>query len=96
MRTVFVGLWLALFVAGGVYADESTPESAAQEPSAQQQPEEPATEAQSIDAQATAEEAADADIREIEQGVSGAEKVKEFIPDKPLSADKAISLPSDI
>ena len=45
---------------------------------------------------AVSEEEADAEIREIEKGVSGADKVEEFVPEKPLSADKAIALPSDI
>lgn len=38
----------------------------------------------------------DAQISEIERDVSGADEVVEFVPKKPLSADKATSLPSDI
>ncbi len=38
----------------------------------------------------------DTQISEIERDVSGADEVEEFVPKKPLSADKAISLPSDI
>ncbi len=49
-----------------------------------------------IEPKSASEEEADADIRQIEQGVSGATEVKEFIPDKPLFADKAIALPSVI
>jgi len=46
---------------------------------------------------ASEEEAdADAEIRDIEKSVSGADDVEEFVPKKPLSADKAIALPSDI
>jgi hypothetical protein len=46
---------------------------------------------------ASEEEAdADAEILEIEKSVSGADDVEEFVPKKPLSADKAIALPSDI
>ena len=45
---------------------------------------------------AASEEEADAEIRDIEKSVSGADDVEEFVPKKPLSADKAIALPSDI
>jgi len=90
MRKYLPGLWLTAWVALGANADESTPgqaEEAAPESSA----------AKSSAAESPAiEEEADADIRQIEQGVSGETEVKEFIPDKPLSADKAIALPSDI
>ena len=45
---------------------------------------------------AASEADADAEIRDIEKSVSGADEVEEFVPKKPLSADKAIALPSDI
>jgi len=96
MRKYLLGLWLTAFVALGVNADESAPgqsEDPAPESSA---PESSAAESPEAEPPSATEEEADADIRQIEQGVSGATEVKEFIPDKPLSADKAIALPSDI
>ena len=42
------------------------------------------------------EKEVDAEILDIEKSVSGADDVEEFVPRKPLSADKAIALPSDI
>ncbi len=99
MRIVLLTLWLMAFIAPSVLADESTAVSSAQVDSAQVDSAQAQTEApESIEPESAAasEEKADADIRRIEQGVSGAEEVEEFIPDKPLSADKAISLPSDI
>jgi hypothetical protein len=99
MRIVLLTLWLMAFIAPSVLADESTAVSSAQVDAAQVDSAQAQTEApESIEPESAAasEEKADADIRRIEQGVSGAEEVEEFIPDKPLSADKAISLPSDI
>ncbi len=104
MRIVLLTLWLMAFIAPSVLADESTAVSSAQVDSAQvdsaqvdsAQAQTEAPESIEPESAAASEEKADADIRRIEQGVSGAEEVEEFIPDKPLSADKAISLPSDI
>ncbi len=91
MRTVIIGLWLWLVtaVAVGVPVDEP----AAGQPEAD---ESQVTESTVIESQAETEEQADADIRQIEAGVSGADDIEEFVPKKPLSADKAIALPSDI
>jgi hypothetical protein len=85
MRHVIYGLWFFVLLAVGASADEAIPAE-----------ELPATEPQAVESPASAEEDADAEIRQIEAEVSGAGEVKEFIPTKPLSADKAISLPSDI
>ena len=90
MRYLMIGLWLVMSIAVGVSADEVGADEvilAEELPGAEPQIVEPPT---------SAEEEADAAIRKIEEGVSGAGEVKEFIPTKPLSADKAIALPSDI
>jgi len=81
MRRVVFGLCLTGIIALGAMADEPVPDGA-KKPAA--------------GPEASSEEAADADIRRIEDSVSGKEEVKEFIPKRPLSADKAIALPSDI
>ncbi len=81
MRRILYGLCLAGIIAAGVMADEPAPGE-------QKTP--------AAGTEAATEEAADADIRRIEESVSGKEEVKEFIPKRPLSADKAIALPSDI
>jgi hypothetical protein len=81
MRYVMFGLWLAASLAVGADTDESTPGE---------------SEAQVAESQEIAEEEVDAEISRIEKGVSGEDDVKEFVPKKPLSADKAIALPSDI
>lgn len=86
MRYLMFAWWLAASVAFGAAADEPVPG----------QPEGQAAESQVAEPQDKAEEEADAEIRRIEEGVSGAGKVEEFVPKKPLSADKAIALPSDI
>jgi hypothetical protein len=85
MRYVIIGLWFVVLLAVGASADEAIPAE-----------ELPANEPQAGESPASAEEDADAEIRKIEADVSGAGEVKEFIPTKPLSADKAIALPSDI
>jgi hypothetical protein len=54
------------------------------------------TPAESVPSPVASEEDADAEILDIEKSVSGADDVEEFVPKKPLSADKAIALPSDI
>lgn len=81
MLRVMIGLWLAAAIAAGANADESV--------SGQQ--EESTSEPQEM-----VEEEVDAEIRRIEEDVSGEGEVEEFVPKKPLSADKAIALPSDI
>jgi hypothetical protein len=86
MRYAMFGLWLAVSIAVAANADESAPG----------QPEVKAAEPPVAESQETVEEEADAEIRQIEEGVSGAEDIEEFVPTKPLSADKAIALPSDI
>ncbi len=85
MRYAMIGLWFVVSLAVSASADETVPAE-----------ELPDTEPQVVESPASAEEEAAAEIREIEAGVSGAGEVKEFIPTKPLSADKAIALPSDI
>lgn len=80
MRSCCAWLVMAVFVAAA-HADEAARE-AAESPAAESE----LPSADDIDAQ----------IGEIERGVSGADEVEEFIPKKPLSADKATSLPSDI
>lgn len=86
MRTALFGLWVVASIALGANADEAT----------SGQPEVPAAEPPVAESQEMAEEEVDAEIRRIEEGVSGTEDIKEFVPTKPLSADKAIALPSDI
>jgi hypothetical protein len=81
MRCALIGVWLALSMAAGAQSNESATDEPGQQPAA------------SPDA---AEEEADAEILDIEKSVSGADDVEEFVPKKPLSADKAIALPSDI
>ncbi len=81
MRYAWIGVWLALSMAAGAQSNESATVEPGKQP------------AVSPDA---AEEEADAEILDIEKSVSGADDVEEFVPKKPLSADKAIALPSDI
>ena len=88
MRIAVIGLWFVTLLAVSATADESV---STQEASA-----DAAADPQSVESPPSAEEAADAEIRQIEEGVSDAKDVKEFTPTKPLSADKAIALPSDI
>jgi len=90
MRYLMIGLWFVMSLVVGVSADEAGPDAPilAEEL--------PGAEPQIVEPPASAEEEADAAIRKIEEDVSGAGEVKEFIPTKPLSADKAIALPSDI
>ncbi len=83
MRYAMLGLWLAIIVAVGANADE--PVSGVED-----------AELAEPESVVEKEAEADAEIRQIEEGVSGADEVKEFVPKKPLSADKAIALPSDI
>jgi len=85
MRYAMIGLWFIVLLAVGANADEAISEE-----------ENPAAEPQVVESPVSAEEEADAEIRKIEEDVSGAGEVKEFIPTKPLSADKGIALPSDI
>jgi hypothetical protein len=54
------------------------------------------TPAEPVPSPVASEEEADAEILDIEKSVSGADDVEEFVPKKPLSADKAIALPSDM
>jgi len=96
MRYLIIGLWLylAASVAVGVPADEPTAGQPEADESQVTEPDD--AESKAVASQAEAEEKADADIRRIEAGVSGADDIEEFVPKKPLSADKAIALPSDI
>lgn len=69
-----------------VIAIVAVADDAAQDPAEMPAAESPLPSADEIDAQ----------ISEIERDVSGGDEVEEFVPKKPLSADKATSLPSDI
>jgi len=95
MRYLIIGLWLflAASVAVGVPADEPTAGQPEADESQVTEPDD--AESKAVASQAEIEEKADADIRRIETGVSGADDIEEFIPKKPLSADEDIGLWSD-
>ena len=101
MRAVMIGLWMVVSLAVVAHADEAAPaeEAPAEKTSEEKTSEEKtitAAEPQTVESPVSAEEKADAEIRQIEEGVSDTKDVKEFKPTRPLSADKAIALPSDI
>jgi len=95
MRAVLIGLCLVLLTTG-TFADESSPDKPVSGGSVPEDRGITDSGSQVVEPPASSAEKTDAEIRQIEKTVSGNKDIEEFKPTSPLSADKAIALPSDI